>query len=380
MAIGLSTYHTGFSFGTYLQAYALQEILKDYDDVVEIFSPKSLLKNRDFRLNKIIGILKSTVFDKELRTKTFSSYFKDILSISHNSITMFDAFKVDRLNTRVLSTKEMSDLARQDKYRHFVCGSDQIWDATSAYLDPVYFLRFAPQEKRVAYAPSMGDNRIAPHNKSKFSEYISEFEHLSTREKQSVGLIESLAGKPCHFVLDPTLLHTTEFWEQTAKASSLSPEGLRSSYVLTLFLSEPKSILKNAIIDIIDTLQMPPLSIRYDFGQDGVESLFMDAGPYEFLHLINQSDYVLTDSYHGVCFSLLFRKPFIIFPRNYGKDINQNSRIESLLETLELTSRYFTIENRDILESSIQYDKVENILNDARVKSFTYLGNALNGR
>lgn len=94
-------------------------------------------------------------------------------------------------------------------------GSDQIWNSSTLYVDPLYYLRFAPKQKRVALSPSFGRNFIADYNKNKMKKWINDYPYLSVREDSGVKLIKELTGLEAQHLLDPTLIINSEEWRKT---------------------------------------------------------------------------------------------------------------------------------------------------------------------
>ena len=183
-------------------------------------------------------------------------------------------------------------------YDKFVCGSDMIW-APSFDIDyRVFFLRFTNERKRIAYAPSFGSYGLPENLKKEFETYIKEFAALSCREKSGVDLIKECYGKNAEFVLDPTQLIEKDEWIESFGLKTKKSD----KYILCyLFNSEYKDWyieLANSIAKRLGgSVRFFPLNRdeqlhELPFHQEKY-------GPIEFMELVNNAEFVITNSYHG---------------------------------------------------------------------------------
>lgn len=155
----------------------------------------SLLKGRDVRLGKLITILyRSLLLKKNNALKTYgTSYNKAFIEGTEEK---FYAFTKEYLNPINITWGELKRMAK-DALACF-SGSDQIWNSSTLYVDPLYYLRFAPKHKRIALSPSFGRDFIADYNKDKMRDWISDYPYLSVREALHL--------------LDPTLIINADEW------------------------------------------------------------------------------------------------------------------------------------------------------------------------
>ena len=230
----LTTVFSGYNYGSSLQALAGKTILKELGYDCQLVAMKSLVKGRDIRLKKLLTILvRSLMLRGKNGSKSLSiyqnSYNKTMIG---DSASLFIRFSDEYLQPNYLSWDGMKKAAKEA----VACfaGSDQIWNSSTMYVDPMYYLRFAPAEKRVALAPSFGRDFVADYNKEKIGKWISEFAYLSVREDSGVKLIKEMTGREAIQLVDPTLMVDGETWKNI-----LGIDDKESNYILAYFLDKP---------------------------------------------------------------------------------------------------------------------------------------------
>lgn len=377
--IGIATVHTGFNYGSCLQAYAGQTYLSSLGYDAELLWYKDgLVKGRDIRIKKLIGMGMRTIWRPKLFKKTFLTYQSSLKKeIDQETKEQFLDFQKRYLKVRKCSWKELNQYASDENTLACVCGSDQIWNATNVYIDPIFYLRFAPKHKRVAYAPSFGKDEIPGYNKNIIKKYISDFDYISVREEQGTSIVKELINRDVLSVIDPTLLLNKDQWSNCVTKEMKLPK----EYILVYFLDKPTKTAIAYIEKLEKELQTPIIAIPYKYeALSQFKNLeYKNTGPGQFLNLIKNAKFVCTDSFHGMAFSANFNTPFYIFQRDYGKATDQSSRIISLLNKLRLDER-FVYEVNEINLDKFKLDvnfKVSNKkLDEERDKSRLYLQNA----
>lgn len=367
----LTTVFSGYNFGSSLQALAGKTILKELGYECEVVAQKSLVKGRDIRLGKLFTILtRSLLLRGKSGSKALStyqgSYNKTMIG---DSAERFARFTAEVLQPRYLSWSSLKKEAT-DCVACFA-GSDQIWNSSTMYVDPMYYLRFAPAEKRVAFAPSFGRDFVAAYNKTKMSKWIGEFAHLSVREDSGVTLIKEMTGKEAVQLIDPTLMVDGETWKRT-----LGIADRTENYILAYFLDKPSDKARNAILELKDALHCEVIGIPYQFNDMGYCDKVVPTGPIEFLDLINNAKCVLTDSFHGTAFSINLHIPFYVFGRAYGSAHSQNSRVESILRKMNMQNRFEPTNAFDNM-LNLDFKHSERVLLEERQKAREYITNAL---
>ncbi|MTC49066.1 hypothetical protein GKR59_05305 [Providencia alcalifaciens] len=369
--IGIITIHRANNYGAFLQAFATQEVLKKYG-YVEIIDYENKKLESSFSLIRI-----------DLTSpKSILSSIKDILRIIPR-FRVIKKFKLDieqKFNlSKRLNDNNISDYAN-DHYDVLVSGSDQIWNPTcvssNGDINSIYFLNFGNDNiKRISYASSMGNFKIKKENTTTITNLLKKYEYLSVREKETCKDIENLIHNNVSHVLDPTLLLDKDDWlGRFPEKSSRIEKMVDKNYVL--FYSVPKIKESRLAVEYFSKkIGYEIISIDQDiYPYYKAQNKIRDASISEFLHLFKNAKYIITDSFHGVCFSLIFRKDFyVIHPGNLS------NRIESLLESISLSDRliknHYDIEKNGIV--SINYNDLEDKIRFIIQNSKSYLHNAL---
>lgn len=366
--IGVATLLTGYNYGTSLQAYSVKTILEQmgYDPI--LFRLKgSFVKGRDVRLGKLFSIIFRAFF--HLDFKSLGRYKKSLdSSLSKPSQDAFSLFYVKDLGPCEINYSALKKLAKTNQYVAFVCGSDQIWDSTAYYIDPFYYLDFAPRHMRVAFAPSFGHDFIPKYNKRAIGKKIMGIPKLSVREESGRSLIHENYNSNAEVILDPTLLLESSVW---IEKFGLLTDNNSDKFVLAYFLDKP-SERAQSVINCFANQGYKIISLKYHCEQTEK----VNAGPKEFVQYVSKAAYVCTDSFHGTAFAINFEKQFSVFDREYGYGVNQSTRIESLLDKLNLNERWECDKIAQITDA--EWAQTKAILKKERDKAIQYLADALN--
>lgn len=335
--IYIVTAHTGYNYGTYLQAYAMKKFIRNFSDIVEIVWQKSFGPNgRDFRINKMISLCVRSLLNLKNAHFIKQGYVNNFNAVpDEKTKQLFDLFSNNYLQIKEFSYKELKKKAVDKETIAVICGSDQIWNAASLYPDPLYYLQFVPSAKRIAYAPSFGRGEVPAYNKRKIKKYLNSIPTISVREDAGIDIVEKLIGNKVPVVPDPTLVVDWSDWIASKK----------ENYILVYFLDCPTV----EIIEEIKVIQkMTDCKIKillHMFEQyKSLENIeIVEAGPKEFVEEISKAKFVCTDSYHASIFSIITQTPFYTYERNYGNVSNQGCRLETLLKHYKLEGRYRTV-------------------------------------
>lgn len=362
------------NYGSVLQVYALCAAVRKlghYSEVV--WQSGNMSKNFDIRPNKVFKTFIKMMLYPRLVKSTLKTA-KDVkgVIIDEEKVLRFDAFVEANFQRAFYSLREIKRVAKSDKYQKFVCGSDQVWSSTTLYPDPMMYLRFAPREKRIAYAPSLGRNYIPEYNKRTIRKYINDIPFVSIREDDGKRLVNELTGRDVPVVADPTLLLRNEEWDKI-RINIDTP----SKYVLCYFLDNTSTEVKTSICeyakekdaDIVVLGQIDGL----DFPVQRIHRLMI--GPGEFLTLVSNAETVITDSYHGMLFAINYHKKFWSVERAYG-EFDQSSRQITVLSRLQLMDRYIKDEIH-INDDEIDYETVQKKIDDFVSFSMDYLKKAI---
>lgn len=363
----LTTLFSGYNYGSSLQAFASKLIIEELGYKCKLVARKSLIKGRDVRLGKLFVILLRTILRFDLNTlKTYrSSYQMDLIGDSADRFLSFEQtfLKPYRMSWRALCNESRQSLA-------CIAGSDQLWDPTSLYVDPVYYLRFAPLKKRISFSTSLGHNSIPDYNKRILKAWISDFRFLSVREDSGVRLIKDLCGRDAVHLLDPSLLIDGNTWREKFQIKNNAEK-----YILAYFLDSPSKKALQCISYLRSMCQCEVIGVPYEHEDMEYASKIIPSGPLDFLNLIENAVAVVTDSFHGTAFSINLHTPFYVFERNYGVAHSQSSRVVSLLKKLNLLERYEFQDSSYSLD--VDFKESDSILNTERKKAREYLSNAI---
>lgn len=331
--VGIFTYFQT-NYGAVLQAFALQHYLQKQPEVdaeiIDFTTPGHLKAHKVFQK-----------YNGRNPIRAFKFYFCTCIRYFQlkSRITRTWDFKKKYFNfSRRFSSLE-DVLLNHPIEDIYVTGSDQVFNPNDRNV-PIYYLGFDKGDgKKVAYAPSFGISAFNQEITNKITNYINDFDFLSCREKVGADYLSSLTGKRVPQVVDPVLLHDAEEWGKVSIRPKYNKEYI---FVYDLnggerLLSIAKNIQKQTGLKIV-CLTCNKTSFY------NVNKQIYDAGPSEFLGWIQHASYVVTDSFHGTVFSLIFNQQFF----SYIANERTSSRIINLLTTVGLKDRIIT---KDQLQS-----------------------------
>lgn len=329
----------GNNYGGCLQAYALQKKINDLGYEVEQLNYTEYLSKKISIKNQ----LKKVIYFS--RNKKFSEFKKNYLNIG----------------------KKITDI--KDDGSIYIVGSDQIWNPNIPFdIRKNFFLSFVEDnERKNAYAASIGTDYLDGENPNiaRIQQYLSKFNMLTVREKTAEKIIRELNINNVETVLDPTLLLNMDEWLNETKDYS----NKNYMFVYTLGLNDKND---NYIDKLSKKLNLKIVDITYKKRFKNTLKVENGFGPIEFISAIKNSEFVITNSFHGTVFSILFHKEFVTITRG-----DMNSRIFDLLNKLGLQNRIIKEEELENLDNmpfeNIDYNKVDDILKKEREKSIGIL-------
>jgi hypothetical protein len=368
--IGILTLNAYQNYGNRLQAYALQKTIKNlgfYTDILIINNSTDYKNNNKTRkiikpTKKNIKIILKKIKKKYLLYKKTKNTKKiKIASINFSREYLSEVY----YNDDKKSLKELSS-----NYDFFITGSDQVWNPSCLANRNIslYFLTFANKDKRIAYAPSFGASNVPSEYNKNYKKWLSGIKNISVRERAGARIIKNLIGINPPVLVDPTLMLSKKDWLSVSKVSVFKP---RDSYILTYFVQGTSKEIENKVKNFSAYCKLKTISIA-----NPKDKKRLKTDPGEFIDYINSSKLVLTDSFHGVIFSIIMGVPFIVFERN-DKPESRFSRIDTLLKKFKLENR--KIENIDLNDKifDINFSHVQPILECERNKATNFLKEAL---
>lgn len=332
MKKGIITFQNANNYGAVLQAFALKNFLDkvDADGTTEVIN-----------------------------------YESEYLSHLKFQETGFKNF----IDTYLNLTKEMwnsQDLTKLD-FDLFITGSDQVFNPILTGFDDNYFLTFT-NAKKISYSASLGVNAEAFSNyREYFKERLSGFDRLSIREETHREFINSL-GFSTEVHVDPSLLLTSD---EYLNLLSIDKNSLMHDYILLFTYSTDSKLMDVANMLSLQT-GLPIVSISLGCTErylvNGAVSL-NKTDPVTFVTLVAGASLVITESFHGVMFSMVFHRPFLV----YVKKRDTSVRLIYTLKKFGLTDR--TLKNFDVNANNfaIDYTYTDSVITKEREKAFNYL-------
>jgi len=342
------------NYGAFLQAWALQQFLGEQNFLLHM--------KRKFNINLYVG-------EKGKRLLPFFWRFIALLRylFRKEKLLVLDEVNMLRCSRRYNSQKDI--IKNPPLADVYIVGSDQIWNNELMFILykypwKIHFLGFGlPNTRRIAYAASMGAKEWPAAFAQKVLPYLKKFHAISVREESSVPFLNSMGLKNVAVTCDPTILHTADFYRSHFHYAENKCSGSIFIYSLNIKFSLPmQRFLKEKAIFLLDLNKCSEL-----------------LSVAQWLHNIDMSEAVITNSFHGVVFSLLFHKQFVALLSHNDKD----ERLLNLLGKVNLQYRLLNGEETEekiekILYSFVDWEHVDKILEEWRTYSVNWLRGALN--
>ncbi|PRY55288.1 polysaccharide pyruvyl transferase [Arcticibacter pallidicorallinus] len=325
--VGIMTFWwTHSNYGQVLQAYALMTFLKNLG--YDVF----------FIRYQGIGDIKKKSILKRLLTFNLKAFVnRRIISYKlakESKLTprRFEDFKAKYLTYSAEQYASLKELQNNPPIADvYIAGSDQVWNNTFSPSCEPYLLGFGDENiKRIAYAASFGQKRLSDTTKDLFIRNIGRFDAVSVREFSGLEICKDVGCDNAIWLPDPTFLLDKAIWSSLYQSSSPVMNNVSSIFIYTL----GNSLIKNRSKYIDHVSSLPNVTIshvssNYDFSGNSFPTI------EEWLKLIDDSQFVITNSFHGMVFSIILNRNFVILP-NTGAATGMNERITSLLEKLQL--------------------------------------------
>lgn len=358
------TMHRVYNYGSVLQAYATQKIFERNGlecEILDYISPYRAKKplfleyppkyNNNLAQRLLYYICKVPSF--ALKDFTFGKFIRQYLKLSSRSYIT---------NDDILKNPPKADI--------YVTGSDQVWNSKYNHgVDSSYYLNYAPKgKKKISFVSSFGRNELVDKEASVVKPMLKEFDMISIREDSAAKILEKM-GISSTVLIDPTLQLTIDEWIQMA-----SPRLVKDDYLLLFLLYNEDNGASDYASKVAEKLGLKVVKLSWELKKSKkIDILFTHRTPQDFLSLFVNANFIVTNSFHGVAFSINLNKKFAFIPRS-----EFNGRIESLLRLTKLESR--KVEDTDdisLCNSDIDYSKVNSILDVERARAQLYLKKAL---
>lgn len=370
--VGIVTFHMVNNYGAALQTYALQETLRrsGCDVTVVNYLPRYMMSGGEWLLPfsqqhiyADAGIL--LIKMKQLQAALFG----------RSQRQQFEDFRLRQLRITSRAYKSLACLREQPPDCHvLVCGSDQIWNPTPRFgVDPAYYLAFGARAcRRVAFAPSFGGAAVRPDYHEQIGRLLAGLDAISVREDSGTRIVKELAGRHAAWMPDPTVL--------LENYDDLLVKPGQAGYVFTYCLCTSRAVgrIEALAARLFGLSSIAPMGAGAHWIGSGNT---VQMGPREWLGYMQDARVVVTNSFHGTVFSILFRKPFVTVAIQ-GRKSHLNERLTSFLNRVGLSNRYVGPDSTDdaivrLLQEPIDWSAAHARLQTWREEAWAYLRDAV---
>ena len=359
MRVAVITLHAVQNYGSVLQALATQELLEQHGCEVEIINyvrENVKYKNLPKTWGKGNPLKTLIILPTILRWKrVFREFCESNLHLSKHQYTTDIDFQKYPINADIFCT-----------------GSDQVWNSkwNRGYILPLY-LNFVPDDKyRFAFASSFGQSELSEEEVSVTKTFIDRYNKISVRERYGVDILNSQYDyDESEHLIDPTLALSSNFWRRFKKTRKI-----KEDYILIYNLNRSKAFDEYAVnLSKKTGLKLVRFCTRYDqFYRPGKSMLVPDVA--DFITLIDDATFVLTDSFHATAFSINMNTvPICIYPKEFG------GRLESFLNLVNCMSCHASgFDDFNVINNKVDFEAVNNILLKERAKVNDFIDGVLN--
>lgn len=358
MKVATITFHNTTNYGAALQCYALHRTLQLLGAESEVIQYNGPYLNKPYK----IAALKEKGVVRYILGNIWT-----LLRMPRSK--HFKKFQSNIQLTRCVNEKNIYEL--EEEYDLFITGSDQVWNGSLTAYDTNYFLSFVKNaSKKASYAASFGFLKVPEEKRNWYKEYLNGFKYYNVRETSGQGIVKELTGNEAKLTIDPTLLLTSDEWTKV-----MAPLQSKDPYILTYQISPCRKmteVIKKIKKETGYKVIAIPFIMDFFFNYQSKFTI----GPAEFISLIKNASYIVTDSFHGTAFSLIFNKNF------WSLSSRKESRITSILKLLGLDQRiiYFDEELHQNLLEDVGYEGAGTKLEEYRLNALSVLKGMIDGK
>jgi polysaccharide pyruvyl transferase WcaK-like protein len=325
MTVGILTFHNENNIGAVLQSLALQKYIDKNICNCEIID---FIPNNS--ISKTGGIHKFLHLCKWVLTLMIDTHTKD----------RYKKFALFRHQYYKLSVEryygDNDIIGKKLTYDFLISGSDQILNLTLSGNSKSYYLAFCNDKAKISYASSFGREHISNEEHEVIKAELPKFVALSAREQSAIQIIKNDTGREATLVLDPTFLLDLSDWEQMEGTVS-TPE-----HYIFVYAMEYSTLLEKTISGVKQQYRFPVLCVPGNKSSERlpVDKMIKNCGPTDFLGYIHNADIIITNSFHGTAFSLIYRKKFYCVSHS-----TRNTRLENIMDLVENRDNLITDDN-----------------------------------
>ncbi len=370
--VGIVTFHCSNNYGAMLQAYGLKRFLLDHNIEAEIvrYEPPYMTGRHWWIPYAPIQGLKGRIWGLFHLWNGFWSHMQVREDFSRQRANMnrfrreYLLEKGQRKMVSVLGFRRMS-------CRYYIVGSDQIWNpAITCGLRKAYFGAFAAKrkEKVIAYAASFGGASIPPRYDKRFSQLVRHVDALSVREEAAVPYVKKFYPGEVRAVLDPVFFTGREVWRAAEKIP-------RQKGYIFVYVTEPNRNMEDYAKKLSLEKHLPVIEVCAGLqGRDQGFQTDVTAGPAEFLGYIHHAEYVVTNSFHAVAFSIIYRKKFLAFAHS-----SLSARLQNILQIHGLENKICRDGDIKDIDLRVDWEEVDRRTAEAVKESGDFLLENLQG-
>ncbi len=371
--IGIITLYKD-NYGSILQCYSTKRYVEKHgfecSVISEVKRNKISEKLKNICLNLFYSIRYKGYFKAKINNR--NAMRKDTLILNDETKEKMDSFVNSKFNVIELEWKQLENIK---DYCAFIVGSDQVWNV-SRKINSFYFLKFTEKRKRIAFGVSIGIDYIPKYNLKSFKDGINGFDKVSVREETAQKIIKDInINKEIHRIGDPVLLLNHEEWKDIYSEVNLEMKD----YILIHFLNEPNDIAIECIKWMSEKLNCNVIILSYNYEKfrDIKRSSYVSVSPLEYLYLIDNAVSIFSDSFHTTLFSIIFKKKFYTFNRQYLHHFPQTTRIRELLNRYNLNDKF--VNNKEQFFEAYKNENYDYslILEKERINTENYLKSEL---
>ena len=364
--ISYNIYGNFTNYGSALQTWALHLAINKlgngkWEAILVDYCP-DILKDKDI-LNPF-----GNLWDKDEEARTMCELSLPAIQENYKKFNYFYHDRFHRTKKKYTSSN-FNDVVADEGLNGFICGSDTIFCIDEFGFDDGYYANYSCMKDKytVSYAASFGDSHFKAHNLLMLNQRLQNFKALGLREKFMLPYIKRHIHIPAQQVIDPTLLLTSETYDRIA-----APRVELKPYIL-YYSRRYNPEVEKYVDQLSHTYGLKVIEISLRAINANKHTMFYNAGVEEFLSLVKYAEFIVTNSYHGMIFSIQYKRPFALFSREQC----DNKNIE-LLKSLGLTNR-LNAYDKDLYQYSIDYGEVYKKIAAKRKASLKFLEFELSG-
>lgn len=369
----LITYHAAHNNGSFLQAFATQRMIQKLGhecDIIDFSTP---------RQQYLYDVYKKVSGPKDVLKNLYALMHYGVIRQRHDDFT---ALIHSALKLTPKFYEDVSELVElNNQYDVFISGSDQIWNMDAWDYSDAYCLSFVTSKPKISYASSMGGHILQKRDDQvladRYRKLLSGYWAISVREQSAKEYLAEILSRPITQVIDPTLMLDPDDYSMIT-APRLVDEPYIFYYAIdSIELNESAALAVKAYAEA----QHMPVYVMFtgnkSYGLKKFGFHMIDgAAANHYLSLIWHADHVLTASFHGTAFSILFNKQFHVVRGKKNGKVNMDDRMSSLLKVCGLESQQL-IEGQPWTDDEIDYTSVKPRLDAEKQRCTEFLTNAI---